>query len=152
MASSQPHCHGTVVSPTSPCLAKHLAWPTGTCWCGRAGSQLAGLLLTYCVVRRELEEVGGQDGRREEPQENEAAHRRVPHVQVICIRDTESQLSGLPPDHSSGPQLSWTHRLSPSLSLSLSISVFPSLSLPHSLLLITPSGSWAVRQDPFTRS
>lgn len=47
-------------------------------------------MLTYRVVRCELEEVGGQDGRSEEPQENEAAHSRVPHIQVICGQDTES--------------------------------------------------------------
>ena len=47
-------------------------------------------MLTYRVVGRELEEVGGQDGWSEEPQEDEAAHGRVPHVQVICGQDTET--------------------------------------------------------------
>lgn len=40
--------------------------------------------LTYCVVGCQLEEVWGQDGRSKEPQEDEAAHSCVPHIQVIC--------------------------------------------------------------------
>lgn len=77
MACSQPHRHGTAISGNESGLGhRHLLVQEGWVPACRA-------VLTYCVVRRELEEVGGQDGRREEPQENEAAHRCVPHVQVI---------------------------------------------------------------------
>lgn len=46
-------------------------------------------MLTYRVVRRELEEVGRQDGGSEESQENEATNSRVPHIQVICGQDKD---------------------------------------------------------------
>lgn len=135
--------------------ARQRVWPgpTVTCWCRGARSQLAGLLLTYCVVGRELEEVGGQDGRSEEPQENEAAHRRVPHVQVVCSQDTESQLNGLPTDHSRGPRRG-LHPRAPAPprppeaevlafgSPGPTASLLPCLSPPQ--LLTAPSGSWAV--------
>ena len=69
---------------------------------GRQVCQLTGVDITYRVVRRQLEEVGGQDGRSEESQEDEAAHGRVPHIQVICSQDTESRLNG-PSGDSGGP-------------------------------------------------
>lgn len=127
------HLHapgGASRSPAPPAVRED--WPVGLV------SQLTRPVLTYCVVRCELEEVGGQDGRGEEPQENEAAHRRVPHVQVIWSGDTERASSaGFPAGGRGGPGTgAGTQRLlllrgSPLLDpLSLLLSL--SLSLPLS--------------------
>ena len=97
------------------------------------------LALTYRVVRRELEEVGGQDSRSEKPQENEAAHSCVPHVQVICGQDTDSQLNK-PSEGDSGEPRGLSSNPAPP----------EGLSLPHccSCLTITkssgPFGGWVV--------
>lgn len=73
-----------LLTPLLPCQCSGglRGWPVQerTGW-------LAGLT-TYRVVRRQLEEVGGEDGRSKEPQEDEAAHGCVPHVQVIWGSDT----------------------------------------------------------------
>lgn len=58
------------------------------------GDRLALGLTSYRVVRRQLEEVRGEDGGGKEPQEDEAAHSCVPHVQVIWGRG--HRFSGVP--------------------------------------------------------